>query len=289
MEFVCTKNNMPDLFVFFKKPGESNIHRPLLSMFKIDSATRTIPLFHLGFKQNMGFLSSNKIVTGVMVFEVLEGYPLQEMMFNQPYADNWFRRNKDRCLEDLDPMDFYCIQKNNKDAYGDFVLKNLKFVDTKMSQSAEDFSRKLIASFVCSSIENFRLPFFFNYFMSDDYDHHIIRSEEEFKNILKDVEAFGDKLPKQIYKNCAYATGETLEFNIGSSQSIILTDLLYKLFEKIKNDWFLRKKHKRASPILRMRDFISMFYGCKNDYEYQNAEYRGDLEFLKVYRDKEKL
>ena len=87
MEFVCTKNNMPDVFVFFKRNGDKNIHRPMISMFKIDSATRTIPIFHIGFKENMGYLSANKIVSGVMVFEVLEGYPLQEMMFNQPYKD----------------------------------------------------------------------------------------------------------------------------------------------------------------------------------------------------------
>ncbi len=285
MEFVCTKNNMPDLFVFFKKAGDKNIHRPLLSMFKIDSATRTVPIFHIGFQENMGYLSSNKIVSGVMVFEVLEGYPLQEMMFNQPSGDGWFRRTKDRCLEDLDPMDFYCIQKNNKDAYGDFVLKNLKFIDTKMSQSAEDFSRRIIASFVCTSMDNFRLPYFFNYFMSDDYDHHIIRDKNEVEDIKKDIQAFGDKLPKEVYNECVQAIGETLSWGGDDSQSSTLVNLIEKLFVKIQSDWYLRLKHKRGCPIFKMRDFISIFYKFKNKYEYEHAQYRGDLEFLKIYRE----
>lgn len=288
MEFVCTKNNMPDLFVFFKRNGDKNIHRPMISMFKIDSATRTIPIFHIGFKENMGYLSANKIVSGVMVFEVLEGYPLQEMMFNQPYKDGWFRKPKDRCLEDLDPMDFYCIQKNNKDAYGDFILKNLKFVDTKMSQSADDFSRRIIASFVCTSMECFRLPYFFNYFMSDDYDHHVIRDKGEVDDIKKDIEAFADNLPKEIYLECIQATGEKVDTDIPSNNSSILINLIDQLFVKIKNDWFRRVKFKKDCPIFKMRDFISIFYRYKNQYEYKHAQFRGDLEFLKVYRGEDK-
>lgn len=283
MEFICTKNNMPDLFVFFHKTGQKNIHRPLLSMFKIDSATRTIPIFHIGFEQNMGYLSSNKIVSGVMVFEVLEGYPLQELMFNTPTGDNTFSKTKDRCLEDLDPLDFYCIQKNNKDAYGDFILKNLKFVDTKMSQSAEDFSRRLIASFVCTSMENFRLPYFFNYFMSDDYSHHIIRNKEEIDDIKKDIQAFSDKLPKEVYQQCVNDLGETINFNLPDSNSEMLQALVDQLFSKIQYDWYRRARHKRGCPIFRMRDFISTFYKFKNKYEYEHSTNRGDLEFLKVY------
>lgn len=300
MEFVCTKNNMPDLFVFFKKAGDKNIHRPLLSMFKIDSATRTVPIFHIGFQENMGYLSSNKIVSGVMVFEVLEGYPLQEMMFNKPYSDKYFRKTNDRCLEDLDPMDFYCIQKNNKDAYGDFVLKNLKFIDTKMSQSAEDFSRRIIASFVCTSMENFRLPFFFNYFMSDDYDHHIIRDKSEIDNIKKDIKAFGDKLPKEVYQQCINDLNGSNSFskeviqnftndlgeNISSLETIII--LVDKVFSDIQYNWYIRAKHKKGDPIFKMRDFISTFYNYKNEYEYEHAQYRGDLEFLKIYRGEHK-
>ena len=34
-----------------------------------------------------------------------------------------------------------------------------------------------------------------------------------------------------------------------------------------------------------MRDFISIFYKFKNKYEYEHAQYRGDLEFLKIYRE----
>ena len=81
MDFVVTKNSLVDLNVFFYKKGMINIHRPMLSMLKIDSSRQTEPFFHIGFKHNMGYSSSNQIISGVMIFEVLEGYPLQSILF----------------------------------------------------------------------------------------------------------------------------------------------------------------------------------------------------------------
>lgn len=80
-------------------------------MLKIDSSRQTTPLYHIGFKDNMGYLSSNQIVSGVMVFEVLEGYPLQSLLFiNNDKEGTPFQQS----LEELEAMDFYVIQKGIK-------------------------------------------------------------------------------------------------------------------------------------------------------------------------------
>jgi len=50
---------------------------------------------------------------------------------------------------------------------------------TQYNQSTTDFSRRLVATFVAESKENFRIPFFFNYFKSDIYSSHIIRDKKE--------------------------------------------------------------------------------------------------------------
>ena len=274
MDFVVTKNSLVDLNVFFYKKGMTNIHRPMLSMLKIDSSRQTEPFFHIGFKHNMGYSSSNQIISGVMVFEVLEGYPLQSILFinndnsNKPYKQT---------LEELDSLDFYCVQKRNEDPYGDFVLKNVKFVNTQYNQSTTDFSRRLVATFVAESKENFRIPFFFNYFKSDIYSAHIIRDKKEIDEIKKDLNNTWDRLPKDIKQYCIYALG--LELKDDDLETI--KEAIQKTWEKIYiNKIIGNTTLKKDSPLYRMREFIRVYYNYANQLNYYLAKARGDLDFL---------
>ena len=61
MNVVITKNNFHELNCFFTRNGLNNISRPDISYLKIDSASNIQPIFHIGFKENMGFIDSFKI------------------------------------------------------------------------------------------------------------------------------------------------------------------------------------------------------------------------------------
>lgn len=281
MEIVLTKNNLTDLNVFFYKKGFTNIHRPFISLLKIDSAMKTNPIFHIGFKENMGFTSGNKIYTGVMVFEVLNGYPLQSIMFTN--NSNSSVKQYQQSLEDLEVMDFYCIQKKNQDPYGDFVLKNVKFIDTRMTQSTQEFSRKIVATFVCSDKVPFRFPYFFNEFKSDNYSSHLVRKKEEINAICKDIESLSGVLnKKQLVEYYKILTNNIIVNSNISTENI--KQELKQLFEEVINDFIFRRTMKRYSAIYRIRDFIAVFYKFRNEYVYSHPDEfggRGDLDFLK--------
>ncbi|MGL4998407.1 MAG: hypothetical protein ACRC5T_05505, partial [Cetobacterium sp.] len=145
---ILTKNDMVELNVFFYKKDFVNVHRPLLSFLKIDDATNVQPVFHIGFERNMGYISSYHVIAGVMVFEVLEGTPLQSLLFmNNSDAKNEYKTS----ITQLEAMDLYVVQNRNLDPYGDFILSDLKFVSTKMEQSIDKLGRQLVAEFVCSA------------------------------------------------------------------------------------------------------------------------------------------
>ena len=178
MSIILTKNSLTDVNLFFYKNDFTNVHRPLVSYLKIDDASKIEPVFHIGIDKAMGFLSSYNLVAGVMVFEVLEGTPLQSLMFsenNNPDVNGY-----KFSITELDPMDLYVVQKGNLDPYGDFILTDLKFTSTRTEQNIEVPGRKLIAEFICSSKKPFRLPFFYNNFKSDNYRNHILRRNSRF-------------------------------------------------------------------------------------------------------------
>ena len=274
MDFIVTKNSLVDLNVFFYKKGMINIHRPMISMLKIDSSNHSEPFFHIGFKHNMGYSSSNHIISGVMIFEVLEGYPLQSILFinndspNKPYKQS---------LEELDSMDLYCVQKRNEDPYGDFVLKNVKFINTQYNQSTSDFSRRLVATFVAESKENFRIPFFFNHFKSDVYSSHIIRDKKEIDEIKKDLNNTWDRLPKDIKSDCIYALG----LDLRDLELETIKEALDNVWKKIYLNKILgNTKVDKTTPLYRMREFIRVYYDYANQLNYYLAKARGDLDFL---------
>lgn len=286
MEFVITKNNLVDLNVFFYKKGYINIHKPLISMLKIDSVSKITPAFHLGFEKNMGFLNGHRFYSGVMVFEVLEGYPLQSIMFTNNGKNNIQNKSSrqiQQSLEDLEIMDFYCIQKYNKDPFGDFVLRNLKFIDTKMTQSTQDTARRLIATFICSDKIPFRFPYFFNEFKSDIYSAHIVRKAVEIDNIVADLEDsysqefLNDKLLISYYK---ILTNVLYLDKVPEISDI--TRALRNTYDDSVKDYILRTPLTKMSPIYRIRDFIARFYKVRNEYVYNHLNERGDLEFLKL-------
>lgn len=287
MEFVLTKNSLVELDVFFYKRGFINIQRPTISLLKIDSSKQAIPLYHIGFKNNMGYLSSNQIISGMMVFEILDGYPLQSLLFiNNDKEGTTYQQS----IEELEAMDLYVVQKKNQDPYGDFVLKNVKFIDTKMSQSTEEFSRRMIATFVAESKIPFRIPYFFNHFKSDNYSTHILRSADEVKQIEEDLKITWGKLPTEKQIECLIKlTGKNrMSFAQKSSDYDIPIE---KIIEELNKAWkehvagiLLRKALKKSSPIYRLKEFIYTYYKYANAYNYHNAKARGDLEFLQFIK-----
>lgn len=50
------------------------------------------------------------------------------------------------------------FKKESRSLWG-FCLKNVKFIDTKMTQSTEEFSRRIMATYVAESKIPFRIPF----------------------------------------------------------------------------------------------------------------------------------
>lgn len=275
MDFVITKNGLSDLNVFFYKPGITNIHRPIISMLKIDSSKQVEPFFHIGFKQNMGYSSSNQITSGVMIFEVLEGYPLQSLLFTNNDTKG---KAYIQSVEELEAMDLYVIQKENKDPYGDFVLRNVKFINTQLNQSVTDFSRRIVATFICEGKIPFRIPFFFNHFKSDIYSSHIIRNKEEIDNIKKDVSNTWNRLPDERKQECIEALGIAIE-NYKDVFNILKA--IDDTWKQIYLDKITGVKLQKQSALYKMREFIRVYYVYANQLNYHIAKARGDLEFLK--------
>lgn len=265
MNVVITKNNFHELNCFFTRNGLNNISRPDISYLKIDSASNIQPIFHIGFKENMGFIDSFKINGGVFVFEVLSGYPLQDLLFSHNQTVNSKKNYKFR-LEDLDPMDFYCVQSKNEDIFGDFVLKNLKFISTKMDQSADNYGRRIIAEFICSEMLPFQIPYFYNNFISDNYDYHIIRDKNEITNIQKDIVSVSSLITNSMlekYINILYPTNKP-EINLDYGVSYILNTALDDVFNNLVIEYISRKKNSSDSSVIKLQLFIKEFYNFKN-------------------------
>ena len=265
MNVVITKNNFHELNCFFTRNGLNNISRPDISYLKIDSASNIQPIFHIGFRENMGFIDSFKINGGVFVFEVLSGYPLQDLLFSHNQTVNSKKNYKFR-LEDLDPMDFYCVQSKNEDIFGDFVLKNLKFISTKMDQSADNYGRRIIAEFICSEMLPFQIPYFYNNFISDNYDYHIIRDKNEIINIQKDIVSISSLITNNMlekYINILYPTNKP-EINLDYGVSYILNTALDDVFNNLVIEYISRKKTSSDSSVIKLQLFIKEFYNFKN-------------------------
>ena len=275
MDFVITKNGLSDLNVFFYKHGMTNIHRPMISMLKVDSSKHVEPFFHIGFKQNMGYSSSNQITSGVRVFEVLEGYPLQSLLFTNNDTKG---KAYIQSVEELEAMDLYVIQKENKDPYGDFILRNVKFVNTQYNQSVTDFSRRIVATFICEGKISFRIPFFFNHFKSDIYSSHIVRNKEEIDNIKKDVSNTWDRLPDERKQECV----EALKKSVNNYKDVFeILRAIDSCWQEIYLDKITGAKLQKQSALYNMREFIRVYYVYANQLNYHIAKARGDLDFLK--------
>lgn len=281
MEFKITKNNFPDLNCFFKKRGFQNISRPCISYLKVDSSSRIQPIYHIGFHDNMGFLDSIKINAGIMVFEVLEGYPLQDLLLSN--NKNSLPKGYKFRLEDLESMDFYCVQNKNEDVYGDFILKNLKFTGTKLEQSTENFGRRMIAEFICSSMIPFRISSVNNHFISDDYDYHIIRNKNEITEIIKDIQQVADKIPASLARRLITILTGNKNFKLSSDfdmgNDIIIA--LNKTFQEMILDYVKKSPYNDKLAVFRIQKFIAEFYKFKNPIAEQEARDDKRLNLLR--------
>lgn len=265
---VLTKNSLVQLDVFFWKNSFQNIHRPDLSYLKIDSFTEVKQAFHIGFQESMGFLKSFTTHVGVMVFEVLEGYPLQSLLvYNN--EKKGMREGFLYDIKDLEAMDFFCIQEQGNDPYGDFILKNVKFYSTKMEQGVNSPGRKMVAQFVCSGMVPFKIPYFYNNFISDNYNHHVIRNKEEVSQICLDVSGFNG-----VYSTDASLNAE-LELRFRAALKVN-TDKKRSLDVEVQEKWksFIKSYSKNKSnsfymyaEIQDLLNFIAVFYEWKNRYE----------------------
>lgn len=263
MSFTITKNNFHDLNCFFTKNGLQNISRPNISYLKIDSATNIQPVFHIGFKENMGFIDSVKINGGIIIFEVLEGYPLQDLLFSYNKNISNIKNYKFR-LEDLDPMDFYCIQSENKDIFGDFILKKLKFISSKMDQSVENFGRRIIAEFICTEMLPFKIPYFYNSFISDNYNYHIIRDKKEIENIKKDIIDIAGRITQNMFENYISILKPSFEIDSDYDISNALQDSLDNVFDSMVFEYITKKTITEKSSVIKLQLFIKEFYSFKN-------------------------
>lgn len=272
MSIILTKNSLTDVNVFFYRSDFTNVHRPLISFLKIDDATKIEPVFHIGVDKAMGFLNSYNIVAGVMVFEVLEGTPLQELMF----IDNSSSIITDYkySITDLAPMDLYVIQKGNLDPYGDFILTDLKFTSTKMEQNIEVPGRKLIAEFICTSKKPFRIPYFYNNFKTDNYRNHFLRNKEEMYQIYQDIQMVEEEIPEYVLNE--------LNYNLNLTKSSV-----YDIFETLYGEFIKQYQNNiRSIPINKMETSkrlsiaIFIFYEWKNKFEEARVHKDSRLEFL---------
>lgn len=284
---ILTKNSLTQLDVFFWKNSFSNIHRPNISFLKIDSFSQVRPAFHIGFQENMGYLSSFKTSVGTMVFEVLEGYPLQSLlMYNNEKKGNY--KNFKYDLTDLEPMDFFCIQEHGDDPYGDFIIKNLKFYATKMEQGINGLGRKLVAQFVCSSVIPFKLPYFYNEFISDNYEHHIIRKKSEIDDIVKDIAKFGgiysSNKTLNIELDMRFRNALNMEYQMNSDGDS-LENMLLKKWKQFLNSFQKNSVNDLFyySEIKDIKDFIAVFYEWKNRYELENIKSSTRMKELLKY------
>ncbi|MGL5719147.1 hypothetical protein [Cetobacterium sp.] len=272
MSIILTKNSLTDVNVFFYKSDFTNVHRPLISFLKIDDATKIEPVFHIGIDKAMGFLSSFNIVAGIMVFEVLEGTPLQELMFieNNNSTANSYRFS----ITELPPMDLYVIQKNNQDPYGDFILTDLKFTSTKMEQNIEVPGRQLIAEFICTSKKAFRIPYFYNNFKSDNYRNHFIRNKDEIYQIYQDIKMVEDIIPSHVLNELNY----TLNLNKTSTYDVFTT-----LYDEFIKEYKSNLKNLSINQMItskRLANAIFIFYEWKNKYEEARVHKDSRLKFL---------
>ena len=263
MIFTIPKNNFHDLNCFFTKNGLQNISRPNISYLKIDSATNIQPVFHIGFKENMGFIDSVKINGGIIIFEVLEGYPLQDLLFSYNKNISNIKNYKFR-LEYLDPMDFYCIQSENKDIFGDFILKKLKFISSKMDQSVENFGRRIIAEFICTEMLPFKIPYFYNNFISDNYNYHIIRDKKEIENIKKDIIDIAGRITQNMFENYISILKPSFEIDSDYDISNALQDSLDNVFDSMVFEYITKKTITEKSSVIKLQLFIKEFYSFKN-------------------------
>lgn len=283
MSYIIAKNTFPELNCFFTRDNLENISRPRISYLKIDSASRSQLIFHNGFSENMGSLKSFKINAGVMIFEVLEGYPLQDLLFKNNKINTSYKFR----LEDLGPLDFYCVQKNDMDIYGDFVLKNLKFTSSRMEQSVENYGRRIIAEFQCSEAIPFRMPYFHNKFISDDYEYHIIRDKKEIYQICEDIESFSENISKKLFLECfAELDGKFYNYdNVSFNQyAFILTEEVKRNFKLLVLDMITKKTMNENSPVLRLQRFIKIFYTYKNKFNERKIRKSQNLKLTNMKR-----
>lgn len=287
---ILTKNSLTQLDVFFWKNSFQNIHRPNLSYLKVDSFAEVKQLFHIGFQESMGFSKSFTSYVGVMVFEVLEGYPLQSLLvYNNEQRGIYEGFMYD--LKDLEPMDFFCVQENGDDPYGDFILKNVKFYATKMEQGVNSPGRKLVAQFVCSGMYPFKLPYFFNNFISDNYNHHVVRSKKEIDDICSDIVKFNGVYSNDDIINSELSIRFKRALSVDTSNDIDLDTQLeakWKSFIKSysRNNNNIFYQYQEIRDIL---EFIKVFYSWKNQYELKNIKESTRMTELLKYFDKSAL
>ncbi|MGL5715271.1 MAG: hypothetical protein ACRCX2_19800 [Paraclostridium sp.] len=287
---ILTKNSLTQLDVFFWKNSFQNIHRPNLSYLKLDSFSEVKQAFHIGFEESMGFLKSYTSHVGVMVFEVLEGYPLQSLLLynnEQKGIHEGFMYD----LKDLEPMDFFCIQENGDDPYGDFILKNVKFYATKMEQGVNSPGRKLVAQFVCSGMFPFKLPYFYNSFISDNYNHHVVRSKKEIEDICLDIVSLNGVYSNDNDLNTELSLSFRRALRVDTSNEEDLDTLLHNKWKSFissysRNNNNVFYQYQEIKDIL---EFIKVFYSWKNQYELKRIKSSTRMNELLKYFDKSSL
>ena len=263
MGFIVSKNDSSNLDLYFFKSGVTSIHRPSISQMKVDDSSKISAAYSIGFEHNLGFTKSISITGGTFLFEVLEGFPLQSLM-SYLNKGNKIASKRIYRLQDLPPLDFFCVNKTGGDPFGEFIIKNLKFTNTRMEQGVQTPGRYMVANFVASKLVPFRTPYFFNNFISDDYSNHYLRNKDEITNIISDVTQFSNNsmFTDQFKAECIS------RLNVGNASDVI------EAIEKKKTllaKAYSSKNEISFNGILKdFKNFIAFFYENKNSVEKKN-------------------
>jgi hypothetical protein len=260
MSIIITKNSATDLNIFFYKSGLTNVHAPNISYLRVDDASNVTPAFSIGFSVNLGYLDSFKVTSGTVVFEVLDGYPMQDLIFALNKRAN---KSHTYSLQDLPPLDLYCLNKNGEDEYGDFILKNVKFISTKLEQGVQTPGRMLVANFITSGIVPYLQKNIKNNFISDNYSNHTIKNESEIASIKQDLEAteISDKEYNLLYKLLSTSTNYKANESSSESKESKLVNVLKYNYAKFVASVKLGKINYTYRN--NMKNFIKEFYEYK--------------------------
>jgi hypothetical protein len=146
--------------------------------------------------------------------------------------------------------------------------------------------RKLVAQFICKEMRPFKIPYFYNYFKSDDYNYHIIRNKKEIDEIVKDIESVRNEW-NEMHLHLFIEALDISTLNVTESSTKDLGDNLGTYVRKKFQQFVDAYKSSASKPIYSyqplkdLQAFIKVFYTFKNALALEELKEDTKLEFLR--------